>query len=49
MFIDGMPRAELLRTVRSAGFDILDAEDETQREGGRPIEFVWVTARRPPD
>jgi hypothetical protein len=43
-----MPVGELVSTIRSAGLDVLDVEAETQREGGRPIEFVWVAGRRPP-
>jgi SAM-dependent methyltransferase len=47
MLIDGMPQEQLVAVIRAAGLTVLDVDAETQREGGRPIEFVWVTARRP--
>lgn len=32
--------------VREAGFEVLQADDETAPEHGRPVTFRWVVARR---
>jgi cyclopropane fatty-acyl-phospholipid synthase-like methyltransferase len=47
MLINGIPVGELVDGLEAAGLEVDDVEQEEQREGGRPITFAWVTARRP--
>ncbi|HET6848499.1 MAG TPA: class I SAM-dependent methyltransferase [Gaiellales bacterium] len=47
MLINGVPVEMLTACVEAAGLEVLDLELEEQREGGRPITFAWVAARRP--
>jgi cyclopropane fatty-acyl-phospholipid synthase-like methyltransferase len=47
MVINGVAVADLTARIREAGFEVMEVEEEEQREGGRPITFAWVTARRP--
>jgi cyclopropane fatty-acyl-phospholipid synthase-like methyltransferase len=47
MLINGLPVDELVAALRAAGLEVTGVEQEQQREGGRPITFAWLTARRP--
>jgi len=47
MLINGIPVHQLVDRLEAAGLEVVDVEHEEQREGGRPITFAWVTARRP--
>jgi hypothetical protein len=35
------------RPAEAAGFEVLSSEVETQLEGGKPIPYLWLLARRP--
>jgi cyclopropane fatty-acyl-phospholipid synthase-like methyltransferase len=48
MFINTVPTSELLEVLQEAGFSILSTEIETQREGGRPIDFAWISCEKAP-
>jgi cyclopropane fatty-acyl-phospholipid synthase-like methyltransferase len=46
MPINGVPVETLAASVEAAGLEVIDVELEEQREGGRPITFAWLTARK---
>jgi predicted TPR repeat methyltransferase len=46
MFFSHFDANTSLRLVREAGFQVLDAHQETQLEGTKGVEFLWVVARR---
>jgi SAM-dependent methyltransferase len=46
MVINGVSVADLAAGLREARLEVVDVDEEEQREGGRPITFAWVTARR---
>ncbi len=46
MFINTVPTEELVRLLREAGLSVVSTEFESQLEGGRPIEYAWITGER---
>jgi cyclopropane fatty-acyl-phospholipid synthase-like methyltransferase len=46
MLINGVPVETLAASVETSGLQVTDVELEEQREGGRPITFAWLTARK---
>ena len=46
MYWSNWDRATNLQLVADGGFDIIEANDETQDEDGEPVTFLWVIARR---
>ena len=42
MFINTVPTDELVQLLEEAGLSVVNVEFESQREGGRPIEYAWV-------
>jgi cyclopropane fatty-acyl-phospholipid synthase-like methyltransferase len=46
MFINTVPTEELVALLREAGLSVVSVELESQLEGGRPIDYAWVTAAR---
>ena len=47
MFFSGFDSAASRRLVESAGFEIVNAREETAEEDGQPVVFLWVVARKP--
>lgn len=47
MFFSHFDAATNERLIRDAGFEIVRAEEEEQLEGGRPVPYLWVLARKP--
>jgi SAM-dependent methyltransferase len=45
MYISHFDAATSEQLVRDAGFEIVAARTETQLEGGRPVEYLWVLAQ----
>ncbi len=48
MFFSHFDAATNEALVREAGFEVVRAEEQTQLEGGRPVPYLWVLARKPP-
>jgi len=46
MFINTVPTEELVRLLEEAGLSVVSTEFESQLEGGRPIEYAWITGER---
>ncbi|MEV0727508.1 class I SAM-dependent methyltransferase [Polymorphospora sp. NPDC050346] len=46
MFFSSYDAETSRRLVAEAGFEIVDAEVEEQLEGGHPVSYLWITARR---
>src|SRR5260221_2277515 len=44
MFINTIPASELAAMLEAASLDVVEIENESQKEGGREIEFVWLIA-----
>jgi ubiquinone/menaquinone biosynthesis C-methylase UbiE len=44
MFINTIPSSQLQAMLSEASFDVVSAELETQVEGGREIQFLWIDA-----
>jgi cyclopropane fatty-acyl-phospholipid synthase-like methyltransferase len=44
MFINTVPVSELVATLEAASLHVVEMETESQNEGGRAIEFVWLIA-----
>jgi len=47
MFFSHFDAETTTRLAREAGFDVLSAEVETQREGGVDVPYLWLLARKP--
>ena len=47
MFINTIPTHELITLIDQAGLNVTTTENEAQLEGGRPIEYAWVSATHP--
>jgi cyclopropane fatty-acyl-phospholipid synthase-like methyltransferase len=46
MFINTVPTEQLVRLLQVAGLSVVSTECETQLEGGRQIEYAWITGER---
>jgi cyclopropane fatty-acyl-phospholipid synthase-like methyltransferase len=46
MFINTIPTSELINMVEAAELKVTSTEVESQLEGGRPINYAWITATR---
>ena len=46
MFINTVPTEELMQRLEEAGLSVLSTELESQLEGGRPIQYAWIIAKR---
>jgi hypothetical protein len=46
MFFSARRAADVSRIVSEAGFDVISAEVETQREGAVEIPYLWLLASR---
>lgn len=46
MFINTIPTPELINMVEDAELKVTSTEIESQLEGGRPINYAWITATR---
>jgi cyclopropane fatty-acyl-phospholipid synthase-like methyltransferase len=46
MFINTIPTSELVQLLEEAGISVTSAEFESQLEGGRRIEYAWVTGEK---
>jgi len=44
MFINTVPASELAAVLEAASLHVVEMETESQKEGGREIEFVWLIA-----
>lgn len=47
MFINTVPAPELVAMLEESSLHVVEMETESQNEGGRDIEFVWLIARAP--
>lgn len=47
MFINTIPTDELVQLLQDAGLSVASTEFEAQLEGGRPIDYAWITAVKP--
>jgi cyclopropane fatty-acyl-phospholipid synthase-like methyltransferase len=45
MFINTVPTSELVQLLEEAGLSVTSTEFESQVEGGRPIEYAWITGK----
>ena len=45
MFFSAHDAAVTQELIAAAGFDVLEAQQETQSEGGREVAYVWLLAR----
>lgn len=46
MFFSQLGEEELVASLHHAGLGVVSREREEQLEGGKPIEYLWVLARR---
>jgi cyclopropane fatty-acyl-phospholipid synthase-like methyltransferase len=46
MLINTIPTEELLRLIEEVDLSVVSTELESQLEGGRPIQYAWIVARR---
>jgi cyclopropane fatty-acyl-phospholipid synthase-like methyltransferase len=44
MFINTIPTDDLVELIEAAGLKVTSIDDESQLEGGRPIDYAWITA-----
>jgi cyclopropane fatty-acyl-phospholipid synthase-like methyltransferase len=44
MFINTVPEQELAAMLEAVALQVVEMENESQKEGGREIEFVWLIA-----
>ena len=47
MFINTIPTPELIELIEGAGLKVTSTDNEAQLEGGRPIDYAWITAIHP--
>lgn len=47
MFINTIPTHELINLIEQAGLKVMSTATEPQLEGGRPIDYAWITAAHP--
>jgi cyclopropane fatty-acyl-phospholipid synthase-like methyltransferase len=47
MFINTIPTDEMTALIEQAGLEITHIDTESQLEGGRLIEYAWITATHP--
>jgi cyclopropane fatty-acyl-phospholipid synthase-like methyltransferase len=47
MFINTVPTSELVQLLEEAGLSVTSTEFESQLEGGRRIEYAWITGEKP--
>jgi cyclopropane fatty-acyl-phospholipid synthase-like methyltransferase len=46
MFINTIPTEELVGLIEDAGLSVVSAELESQLEGGKTIDYAWITAEK---
>jgi cyclopropane fatty-acyl-phospholipid synthase-like methyltransferase len=47
MFINTIPTRELIELIEAAGLKVTGTDNESQLEGGRPIDYAWITVTCP--
>jgi cyclopropane fatty-acyl-phospholipid synthase-like methyltransferase len=47
MFINTIPTPELIELIEAAGLEVTTTHIESQLEGGRSIDYAWITATQP--